>query len=250
MLATGTSRSASPPMSRTGTRTEAIISQYRPRRPTTRISDRDAARNASSLDSGPWLRRSAASAIDAANRAGSIRDGSAKQSSMTRWTASCGGRRDITDRTYISPRPGSAYIRNWLPTTRSGTRGGSGRAGSISTSPATVSGAPDACMMEIRPPIELPARITGVPVTSRTKRSSSLVLAWTVDVARVPGVRPNPRRSSATARRPSASRGPIRHQFRCEPPRPCTNTIGAALGAGGWRPGNSIQCTGPSRSVT
>ena len=104
--------------------------------------------------------------------------------------------------------------------------------------------------MEIRPPMEFPARITGVPVTSRTNRSSSRVLCWTVDVARVPGVSPNPCRSSATARRPAASSGPIRHQFRCEPPRPCTNTIGVPSRPGAPSSPNSIQCTGPSRSLT
>ena len=120
----------------------------------------------------------------------------------------------------------------------------------MSTSPATVSGSADACKIEIRPPMELPTRITGVPVTSRTNRLSSMALWWTFDVARVPGVRPNPCRSSATARRPSASRGPIRHQFRCEPPRPCTNTIGVPSRPEASSSPNSIQCTGPSRSLT
>ena len=45
-----------------------------------------------------------------------------------------------------------------------------------------MSGAAAVCKMEISPPIEFPARITGVPVTSRTNRSRSLVLRWTVDV--------------------------------------------------------------------
>ena len=75
----------------------------------------------------------------------------------------------------------------------------------MSTSPATVSGTADACMIEISPPMELPTRITGVPVTSRTNRLSSMALWWTFEVARVPGVSPNPCRSSATARRPAAT---------------------------------------------
>ena len=107
--------------------------------------------------------------------------------------------------------------------------------------------------------MELPTRITGVPMTSDMNLSSMRVLACTVELARRPGVRPNPCRSRATTRRPAASAGPIRHQFRCEPPSPCTNTIGMPWAWSGsrswscpWSPAgeNSIQCTGPSRSVT
>ena len=256
--ATGTSRSSSPPMSRTGTPMLAIIAAYRRRRPRTRSRDRAAARNTRArAEASPGVAgwRRVASAISALISSGSARDGSAKHSSRTLWTASAGGTPESSFATDTSPRPGSAYSRNWAVTGQSGFCAGSGSAGSIRTTPAVAEGRAAAARMQIMPPMELPTRMAGAPTTSVMNRSTRRALACTVALRRVPGVRPKPCRSSATARRPAARCAPSLHQFRCEPPRPCTNTIG------GWRSAefaasrpasgvNSTQWTGPSRSVT
>ena len=89
-----------------------------------------------------------------------------------------------------------------------------------------------ACMAAIRPPIELPTTIAGVPATSVRNRCSSCWLAST-DVGSVPPwVRPKPARSSARTRQVGVSSGAMAAQFSSEPPRPCTRTSrGPSAGA-------------------
>jgi len=55
----------------------------------------------------------------------------------------------------------------------SSSSGGSGSAGSSSTRARTLEGTAVACRIDIRPPMEFPTRITGVPTTSRMNRSLS-----------------------------------------------------------------------------
>jgi hypothetical protein len=84
-------------------------------------------------------------------------------------------------RTKASPTPGTKYAEKASVTWRSrGSFGASGSAGSRSTRPATISGFATVSRIETSPPIELPTRIAGVPMTSTRNRSSQRALAWTL----------------------------------------------------------------------
>src|SRR3954469_23178900 len=74
------------------------------------------------------------------------------------------------------------------------------------TAPATSSECAAGSSAAIDPPIELPTRRTGPPVTSRMKRWSNWVFASTVVRRPPPRVRPNPARSGANTRQGPARR--------------------------------------------
>ena len=220
---TGTNRSASPCTSNTGTRIRPNIARNRSPRANVHTNDRVARKNDSSL---PRINpRPFTNSTPAATIAGSARLGSAKHRSITRRTAASGVVRACDHRIANSPTPGIAYVANIAATPTSGRRDTGGNAGSTNTNPATPP-PPAARVAEITPPIEFPTNTAGPPTTARRKTSSNATFP-AIDVSLgQPGVRPNPRRSSAYARRPRANDGATNAQFRCEPPKPCTNTIG------------------------
>ena len=86
----------------------------------------------------------------------------------------------------------------------------------------------------MRPPMELPTRMAGVPATSMRKRCSRRWLART-DVEREPlRVCPNPARSNAITRQVGVSNGTRAAQFSSEPPRPWTHTSSGPSWAPPW----------------
>src|SRR5215469_111269 len=141
--------------------------------------------------------------------------------------------------------PGVRYSANMAVTTGSGRAATTGRAGSRSTRPATEAGAPLASSREIMPPMELPMRITGPPVTDRMNRCSSPRFEATSVPRPRDWVRPCPARSGASTRHVPVSSGAIAVQFTAEPPSPWTQTMtGPSAG-----PPKSKYRTGPPRSV-
>ena len=77
------------------------------------------------------------------------------------------------------------------------------------------------------------------------KRSSTFLLASMVVLLPAAGENPNPGRSMAITLLRSASGPAILTQFRCEPPNPCTMTMGGTPAG----PPKSTQCTGPAMSL-
>ena len=110
---------------------------------------------------------------------------------------------------------------------------------------ATACGLAADSRIVMAPPIELPIKMTGPPRVSLMKRSSTFVLASMVVLLPAAGENPNPGRSMAITLLRSASGPAILTQFRCEPPNPCTMTMGGTPAG----PPKSTQCTGPAMSL-
>ena len=97
------------------------------------------------------------------------------------------------------------------------------------TRPLTLAGDSAAAMSEINPPIELPTRMAGPPVTRSTKRVRSARFVWLDAESPTDGVRPKPGRSMATTRAWRASFCPTDIQLTWAPPSPWISTIAGPL---------------------